>query len=598
MSTHTHRLARLAHAALCCVLGQQLALPSAAEAPPLPLPPPRSFHVPAAARAAPAPVDAAAVLRSALLGAAPAAAAAAAAAADVCTDPDELERYSSSQYSYHTGARPAAIVFPRSTAQVAALVRACAEHRLALVPRSGGTSLEGHVLPVPQALGPGAGAAAAASVVLDFSRMARVLRVSSADMDVTVQAGVGWLELAEALRPHGLMFPVDPGPGAQVRKEPPTPCLCLSARAPWRCGAIFLQRALPTTTLSLPRSPQIGGMCGTCCSGTHAVRYGAMKANVLSLTAVASDGAVFRTGARARKSVAGLDLTSLLIGSEGTLAVVTEAVLRVVPRPAVEVVVATPFPSARAACQAVADAARSGVPLAAAELMDARMCGVVHAQSGGALLPAGAVPHVLWKLAGAPGAVEEAAASLRALAQAAGATGWQRSGAAAEEAAALWEARKAALFSVQAAHPGCSVLTTDVCVPVSLLPALLEAFAARCAAAAAQGRALPAAFAVAHAGDGNAHHFLAFQPGSAAEATAKELADWLAREAIRLEGTCTGEHGVGSGKRKYLLGELGAENARVAAAIKGALDPHGTLNPGKKLVWPALLPPPPCSPAT
>ena len=219
----THRLARLAHAALCCVLGQQLALPSAAEAPPLPPPPPRSFHVPAAARAAQAPADAAAVLRSALLGAAPDAAAAG--AADVCTDPDELERYSASQYSYHTGARPAAIVFPRSTAQVAALVRACAEHRLALVPRSGGTSLEGHVLPVPQAQGPGAAAAAPASVVLDFSRMARVLRVNSADMDVTVQAGVGWLELAEALRPHGLMFPVDPGPGAQVRKEPPAPFL-------------------------------------------------------------------------------------------------------------------------------------------------------------------------------------------------------------------------------------------------------------------------------------------------------------------------------------------------------------------------------------
>ena len=213
MST-AHRLSRLAHAALCCVLGQ-LALPSAAaEAPPPPLPPPPPhFNVPAA-RAPAAGADAAAVLRSALRSA-PLPHADSAADDGVCTDPDELERYSASQYSYHTGARPAAIAYPRSTAQVAALVRACTEHRLALIPRSGGTSLEGHVLPVPQ---PQSAAAAAGSVVLDFSRMARVLRVNSDDMDVTVQAGVGWLELAEALKPFGLTFPVDPGPGAQVRR--------------------------------------------------------------------------------------------------------------------------------------------------------------------------------------------------------------------------------------------------------------------------------------------------------------------------------------------------------------------------------------------
>jgi D-lactate dehydrogenase (cytochrome) len=308
-----------------------------------------------------------------------------------------------------------------------------------------------------------------------------------------------------------------------------------------------------------------------------------MKANVLSLTAVAADGSVFRTGTRARKSVAGLDLTSLLIGSEGTLAIVTEAVLRVVPLPEVTVVVCTPFATVRSACQAVNDAALAGLPLAAAELLDARMAGVVGSQSGGALLPAGAVPHVLWKLAGAPGAVAEAAGRLRAVALAAGATDWQCSSSA-ETAEALWEARKAALFSVQASSPECSVLTTDVCVPTSELPALLENFEAHYAlqAGAAARGALPAAFAVAHAGDGNAHHFLSFAPGTPQEAAAKGLADWLALEAIRLQGTCTGEHGVGSGKRKYLLRELGEGNARVAGLIKAALDPLGILNPGKK----------------
>jgi D-lactate dehydrogenase (cytochrome) len=430
---------------------------------------------------------------------------------------------------------------------VSAVVRACAEHRVNVIARGGGTSLEGQVLPLHRGWEERDGASATPfsrpTVVLAMDRMSAVLEVHARDLDARVQAGVGWQELQRALAPEGLIFPVDPGPGAQI-----------------------------------------GGMCGTGCSGTHAVRHGAMKANVLSLTAVAADGSVFSTGSRARKSVAGLDLTSLLIGSEGTLAIVCEAVLRLAAAPEATLVVATPFPSVRAACDAAARAVAGGLPLAAAELMDGPMCGAVRANTP-ALLPAGAVPTVLWKLAGSPAAVADAAARLRALADAAGGVGWAEADLASPEGGALWEARKTALFAAAAAHPGAQTLVTDVCVPLSALPALLERFEAHLAAtttaAAAAGGGAPAVYAVAHAGDGNAHHFVVFSPGQ--EAAAHALADWLAKAAIELGGTCTGEHGVGAGKLKHLLPELGLGNARVAGAIKAALDPGAILNPGKKI---------------
>ena len=449
-------------------------------------------------------------------------------------------RYGFSAVSYHRTQSPHAVVFPLSTAEVAAVVRTCAEHRVNVIPRGGGTSLEGQVLPLRQGRWEeGAGGAtpfARPTVILAMDRMNAVLEVHEGDLDARVQAGVGWMDLQRALAPAGLMFPVDPGPGAQI-----------------------------------------GGMCGTGCSGTHAVRHGAMKANVLSLTAVASDGTVFSTGARARKSVAGLDLTSLLIGSEGTLAIVTEAVLKLAHAPEVTVVVSTPFPTVRRACEAVAGAVAGGLPLAAAELMDGPMCGAVRANAP-ALLPAGAVPHVLWKLSGTHAAVADASARLRALVERAGGAGWAEADLGVPEGAALWDARKTALFSAAAAHPGAQTLVTDVCVPLGALPALLERAEARLAGVAPGA---PAVYTVAHAGDGNAHHFVVYQP--AQEAAAHELADWLAKEAIALGGTCTGEHGVGAGKLKHLLPELGPGNARVAAAIKAALDPGAILNPGKKI---------------
>lgn len=473
------------------------------------------------------------------------------AAARVVTDEDERGYYASVPHvSWHVGSPPSAVVIPRSTEEVAAVVRACAARGVALVCRAGGTSVEGqclpplqqaHALPLDGACTPPQASLLgryAPVVVLDVSRMRSVLAVYAEDLTARVQPGVGWEELGTALAPYGLTFPVDPGPGACV-----------------------------------------GGMVGTGCSGTHACRHGAMKANVLSLTAVAADGTVFRTGTRARKSVSGLDLTSLLVGSEGTLGVVTEATLRLAPLPERTLVAVSTFDSTRAACSAVASAVRAGVRLGSAELLDARMARVIAARDA-SLLPAGGVAHVLWKLEGFPASVDDDAERVRALAASAGARTW--TAASGPDGSALWEARKTALYSVQAAHPGSSVTTCDVCVPLSSLPALLEEFEGHerdlksCGAPQVAGVCV-----VAHAADGNAHHLIAHTPEQAPAAAA--LADWLARAAIRLGGTCTGEHGVGETKLKYLDEELGPGNARVARAIKSALDPHGILNPGKKI---------------
>lgn len=445
---------------------------------------------------------------------------------------DDVAHLGSASWSYHSTSPPAVCVSPRTTAQVSSLLRAASALNLAVVPRAGGTSLEGQTVP-PRDARP--------VVVVDFQRMNRVVSVSAADMTADVEPGVGWEALNAALAPHGLVFPVDPGPGAQI-----------------------------------------GGMAGTNCSGTRACRHGSFKNNVLGLEAVAADGTVFRTGSHARKTSAGLDLTSLLVGAEGSLAIITRATLRLAPAPAAIRVISTPFATTRDALAAAAAAVQAGVPLLAAEFMDGPMCGAV----GAGLLKDGAVPTVLWKLAAASDAALNAdAALLRGVVDRAGARGWTEADA--DTADDLWEARKTALFSagVARAHDvdDARVLTTDVCVPLSALPALLERFDAH--ERETRGASRVAVFAVAHAGDGNAHHFIVFAPSDLAEVSrARYLADWLAAEAIALNGTCTGEHGVGEGKLKFLDAELGPGNAAVSRTIKHALDPLNILNPGKKIL--------------
>ena len=438
------------------------------------------------------------------------------------TDAAELEAFGRDLYSHHSGPPPQLVAFPRSAADVQCVVRECARLGVPLVPRGAGTSLEGHVT---TPLG---------GCVLDVTRMDAVLAVRPDDLDATVQAGVRWQELNAQLAPLGLFFPVDPGPGACV-----------------------------------------GGMVGTGCSGTNAMRHGAMRANVLSLEAVLADGSLVRTASRARKSSAGYDLTGLLTGSEGTLAVVTEATLRLQPLPAAAAVAVSSFPSVRAATACAAALLRAGAPLAALELLDAPMVGVVNAQSGFAYPRQ---PLLLLKLAGPSEArVAEDARRVEAVAAAHGGSAFDFSADAAGRER-LWEARKVALWSAGAAHPGKKIATTDVCVPLSRLPDLMADFEAE-----ARGSPLPV-YAVAHAGDGNAHHFIVFDPEAPAEVReARRLNSLLVRRAIALDGTCTGEHGTGVGKLQYLREELGEGNLRVMRAIKRALDPQGLLNAGKKV---------------
>jgi D-lactate dehydrogenase (cytochrome) len=438
----------------------------------------------------------------------------------VVTDPDVLATYSRDAWSPHSGPPPDAVVHPRDTAGVAAAVRACAARRVPVIARGGGTSLEGHTVPVYR------------GVVIDTSALDGVV-VRAGDMDATVGAGVRWEALNAALAGTGLTFPMDPGPGAAV-----------------------------------------GGMVGTGCSGTNAVRHGAMKANVLSLTVVLPDGAVVATGRRARKSAAGYDLTSLFVGSEGTLGIVTEATIRLAPVPEVTAVAVVPFPSVTAASAAVGDVVRAGVGVGAAELLDAPMMRAVNAASGFSYAP---TPHLFFKLSGPAAKVDADAAAVASIAASRGAAAFT---VATDPAAAarLWEARKVALWSAAAMDPARKIATTDVCVPVSRLPDLM---AAGEAAAAASGLAV---YAVAHAGDGNAHHFIAFSPTEPAEvAAAAALNAALVRAALAMDGTCTGEHGVGLGKQKYLAEEFGEGALDVMRAIKAAIDPAGIMNPGKKL---------------
>jgi D-lactate dehydrogenase (cytochrome) len=485
----------------------------------------------------------------------------------VLTDADETAAYGRDQYSPHGGPGPLVVALPASTHEVAAVVRLCAALGAPLVSRGAGTSLEGHTTTPRRG-----------SCVLDLSRLDRVLAVRPADMDCTVQAGVTWGNLNEALAPLRLFLTADPGPGATV-----------------------------------------GGMMATGCSGTNALRYGTMRACVLSATVVLADGSVVSTGTRARKTSAGYDLTGLFCGQEGTLGVVTELHLRLQPLPEATGVAVCAFPDVAAACRAVNGVLRAGVQLGAAELLDARMVSAVNAAAGGGGGgggggPGGAgappllqpdAPHVLFKLTGSRAKVRDDAAAVRRIAlggadgggggdagsgggggdDAGGRWRWSDDP---EGQARLWHARKVALWSVQALEGAGGggggrarqVATTDVCVPLSALPALMADMEAHVAAGCLRGHV----YAVAHAGDGNAHHFIAFDPADAAEAAeAARLGRALVTAALARGGTCTGEHGVGVGKRGYLPLEYGQPAVDVMHALKRALDPRGVLNPGKKL---------------
>jgi D-lactate dehydrogenase (cytochrome) len=414
---------------------------------------------------------------------------------------------------------PDLVAYPASTEEVSAVVRACADLGVAVVPFGAGTSLEGHV------------AALEGGVSLDLSRMNRVLRWSVEDMDVTVEAGVTRLQLSRALAGTGATFFVDPGADATI-----------------------------------------GGMLATGASGTTSVRYGTMRENALALTVVLADGRVVRTGSRARKSSAGYDLTRLFIGSEGTLGVITEATLRIHPVPDAIAAAVCAFPSLELAVGGVVSLLQSGVPLARIELVDDATIGMLNAYCA---LGYPEAPMIFLELhASSRDALAEQMATAREIVgEHEGAV--HATATTEEERFHLWEARHRVYYAGIASRPGARAWTTDVCVPLSNL--------ARCIRETREDAERTGIVAplVGHVGDGNFHLLLLIDPADPDErARAAGISRRLVDRALALEGTCTGEHGIGIGKMDSLVKEHG-DLIPLMRDIKRALDPKGILNPGK-----------------
>jgi D-lactate dehydrogenase (cytochrome) len=420
--------------------------------------------------------------------------------------------------SYHPCVPPDAVAFAQSTEEVSEIVKICAKHSVPVIPFGGGTSLEGHVL------------ALRGGVCVNLSQMNRILRVRCDDFDATVEAGVTHVQLNEHLCDSGLFFSVDPGANATV-----------------------------------------GGMAATRASGTNSVRYGTMRENVLSLTVVMPDGRVIRTARRARKSAAGYDLTRLMVGSEGTLGVITEVTVRLygVP-PAISSAVWT-FPSVEAAASTVIQTIQMAVPVARIELVDAVAVDAINRYSK---LELPVAPSLWLEFHGTESGVIEQAKMVETIATARGGTsfGWATRP---EDRRKLWRARQDAVYTLKALRPGAHFWATDVCVPISRL--------AECIIDTQKDLAssfLTAAI-VGHAGDGNFHVGILLNPNEPNEITeAERINDRLVRHALSLDGTCTGEHGIGCGKIDFLIAEHG-EAVNVMCTIKKAIDPNNIMNPGK-----------------
>ncbi|MGH7043952.1 MAG: FAD-binding oxidoreductase [Acetobacteraceae bacterium] len=415
---------------------------------------------------------------------------------------------------------PDAVAFVETTAEAARILALCNAHGVPVVPWGAGTSLEGHVTPVR------------GGITLDLSRMTQILAVSQADMDCRVEAGVTREQLNTHLRDAGLFFPVDPGTA-----------MCT-----------------------------VGGMCATRASGTNAVRYGTIRENVLGLTVALADGRVIRTGGRVRKSSTGYDLTRLFIGSEGTLGVITEIGLRLHGIPEAISSATCQFDGLREAVETVITVMQSGIPVARIEFLDEVQVAACIAYSK--LTGLEAKPTLFFEFHGTEAAVAEQAGQAEAIAKDYGASGFRWATDPAERAK-LWQARHDALWAALALQPGYQGLTTDSIVPIS---ALAEAVLGTKADIAASG---VTAAVVGHVGDGNFHTVILVPPDPAGLARAWELDKKIVARALALGGSCSGEHGVGIGKREFLEQEHGAEALAVMRAIKQTLDPRGVMNPGK-----------------
>jgi len=414
---------------------------------------------------------------------------------------------------------PDAVIYPQTTAEIATIVQICAANRVPIIPFGTGTSFEGHTN------------APFGGLSIDTSRMKRIIAINAEDLDCVVEAGVTRRELNDDIRHQGLFFPVDPGADASL-----------------------------------------GGMTSTRASGTNAVRYGTMKDNILALTVVLPNGDIVKTGGRARKSSAGYDLTRLFVGAEGTLGVVTEITLRLhgIPEQISSGICA--FPTIRAACDAVVCIIQSGVPIARIEFFDEVQVKACNAYSK---LDLPEVPILFVEFHGGPAAVTEAIERFGEVARQFDGDqfGWATKS---EDRNRLWTARHNAYWAASALRPAAKGIPTDVCVPISRLA---DCVTETKADIATTGLIAPI---IGHVGDGNFHVLPLIDPADPVElACGFALVDRMVARAIAMQGTCTGEHGVGQSNRKYLPLEHGDAGIALMRTIKQGLDPLGIMNPGK-----------------
>ncbi|KAI0061426.1 FAD-binding domain-containing protein [Artomyces pyxidatus] len=442
----------------------------------------------------------------------------------VSTNPDDLAAHGISPNTWHPGLPHSVVVYPQSTEDVVKIVQVANQYRMPVIPYSGGTSLEGHYL-----------GGELGGICVDMSRMDKILAIHEADSDLVCQPGVGWMEINETLKDQGipLFFPLDPGPTATI-----------------------------------------GGMLSTGCSGTNAVRYGTARGEwFLNATIVLPSGEVIKTRRRSRKSSAGFDVTKLFIGAEGTLGIVTEVTVRLAPLLPTTVAIAQ-FPNVRKATEAVVEILNRGVGIQCIELTDAAY---MHATNlyGASERKYEVADHLFFKLQGPSAAsLKETARIVQEVVKKHGGSRWSLAKDA-DEAETMWTDRKNALYSGLAyGGEGTKGWSTDVCVPISQLPELVYETQQDLERSGIKYTM------VGHAGDGNFHALMLFKTEEEL-ATVRELVHRMVERALALDGTCTGEHGVGVGKKEFLVEELGPGTVKLMKTIKKVIDPHGLFNPGK-----------------
>ncbi|KAL2823558.1 hypothetical protein BDW59DRAFT_163135 [Aspergillus cavernicola] len=439
----------------------------------------------------------------------------------ISTDDEDLRAHGYSEWSsINIDRLPVAVVFPKSTEEVATIAKICHKYKVPMIPFSGGSSVEGHF------------SAPFGGVSVDFLNMNQVVAFHPEDMDIVVQPSVSWMEMNASIKDSGLFFPVDPGPPAKI-----------------------------------------GGMIATNCSGTNAVRYGTMKDWVVNLTVVLADGRVIKTRKRPRKSSAGYNLNGLFTGSEGTLGFVTEATLKLATIPEQTGVAVTTFSTMREAALAATQVIHAGIPVGAVEIMDDVQMDVVN-RMGGTGRQWKVLPTLFFKFSGTKLGVTDAIAGVRKIVSRNGGSDFEVEQDKTKQNA-LWSARKEALWSMLCLREsGSEVWSTDVAVPLSKVPDLVEISKRDLGELGLFGSMLG------HIGDGNFHETILFDGEKEREKVAKCVHNMVER-ALEMEGTCTGEHGIGLGKKEFLVEEVGEGSLHVMKGIKKALDPQWLMNPGK-----------------